>query len=58
MKVKSTTQIMKKIIKDPENEIKKLLNFCDLDFEENCLNFYKNKRPIKTVSSTQARQPL
>ena len=46
------------VIKSPEIEIKKLLNFCELDFEENCLNFYQNKRPIKTVSSTQARQPL
>ena len=46
------------VIKSPEIEIKKLLNFCELDFEENCLNFYQNKRPIKTVSSAQARQPL
>ena len=46
------------IIKNPEAEIKKLLSFCELDYEENCLSFYKNKRPIKTVSSAQARQPL
>ncbi len=46
------------IINSPVAEIKKLLKFCELDFEENCLNFYKNKRPIKTVSSAQARQPL
>ncbi len=46
------------IINNPETEIKKLLKFCELDFEENCLNFYKNKRPIKTVSSAQARRPL
>lgn len=46
------------IISNPEEEIKNLLNFCELDFEENCLSFYKNKRPIKTVSSAQARQPL
>ena len=46
------------IIKSPEAEIKKLLKFCELDFEQNCLNFYKNKRPIKTVSSAQARKPL
>ena len=39
-------------------EIQKLLKFCELDFEQNCLNFYKNKRPIKTVSSAQARRPL
>ena len=30
----------------------------NVEFEENCLKFYKNKRPIKTVSSSQARQPL
>ena len=46
------------IINNPEAEIQKLLKFCELDFEQNCLNFYKNKRPIKTVSSAQARKPL
>ena len=47
-----------KILTKPEDEIKKLLDFCDLAFEKNCLDFYKTKRPIKTVSSAQARQPL
>ncbi len=47
-----------KFLENPEDEIKKLLNFCDLDYEKNCLNFYKTKRPIKTVSSAQARQPI
>ena len=46
------------IISNPESEIKELLDFCELDFEKECLNFYNNKRPIKTVSSAQARQPL
>ncbi len=46
------------IVLSPEDEIKKLLNFCELDFEKECLSFYNNKRPIKTVSSAQARQPL
>ena len=45
-------------ISNPEDEIKNLLNFCELNFEKECLNFYKNKRPIKTVSAVQARQPL
>ncbi len=47
-----------KILTKPEDEIKKLLDFCDLAYEKNCLDFYKTKRPIKTVSSAQARQPL
>ena len=37
------------IIENPETEIKRLLKFCDVEFEENCLKFYKNKRPIKTL---------
>ena len=32
--------------------------FCGLDFEKNCLSFYKNKTPIKTMSTAQARQPI
>ena len=47
-----------KILSNTDDEIKKLLNFCDLNFEKECLDFYKTKRPIKTVSSAQARQPI
>ena len=39
-------------------EIEKLLKFCDLSWNDNCLKFYDTKRPIKTVSVAQARQPL
>ena len=42
-----------------ETEIKKVLEFCDLDFQDACLNHHKNlKTPIKTVSVTQAREPI
>ena len=47
-----------KIIEDPENEIKKMIKFCDLRWEENCLKFYNNKSPIKTLSTAQARKPI
>ena len=45
-----------KLISNPVFEIKNLLNFCDLKWEESCLNFHKNSRAIKTVSSSQARK--
>ena len=38
--------------------IKKMINFCELDWDDNCLLFYKNKSPIKTASAFQARQPI
>ena len=47
------------LVKNKENEIKKILNFCDLQWDDKCLNPEKNsKTPIKTVSVTQARQPI
>ena len=46
------------ILSNPENEIKKLINFCDLDWDENCINFQNNKNPVKTASSLQVRKPL
>ena len=45
------------IIENQKLKLKDCLNF-DVEFEENCLKFYKNKRPIKTVSSSQARKPF
>ena len=47
-----------KIISKPENEIKRLLKFCNLSWNNNCVKFYKNKRPIKTASYAQARKKL
>ena len=47
-----------KIIENPNIEIKDIIKFCDLKWEENCLQFYKNKTPIKTMSTAQARKPI
>ena len=47
------------LVNDKEKEIKKILEFCDLDWDDKCLNPEKNsKTPIKTVSVSQARQPI
>ena len=46
------------LVNNPDNEIPKLIEFCNLSWEENCLNFTKNKTAIKTVSIAQARQPI
>ena len=47
------------IVNNSEVEIKKLIKFCNLQWDSNCLNFHKNKKtPIQTVSVSQARQPI
>ena len=47
-----------KLTENKEEEIKKLIKFCELNWEEDCLNFNKKGPPIKTVSITQARKPI
>ena len=48
-----------KLVQDKESEISKILNFCELEWDEKCLSPDKNsKTPIKTVSIAQARQPI
>ena len=46
------------LVENPEKQIRKLLEFCELEWDDNCLNHHKNKRAIKTASSTQARKPI
>ena len=46
------------LISDSDKEIKKLIQFCDLTWEDECLSFHKNKSPIKTMSTAQARKPI
>ena len=46
------------IINNPNKKIRELLNFCNVKFENSCLDFHKSKRPVKTASSEQVRQPM
>jgi len=46
------------LILNTETEIRKLLQFSNLNWTDNCLNFHKNKKPIKTASDIQARNKI
>jgi hypothetical protein len=46
------------MIEDTEVEVRRLLEYCGLSFEEACLRFYENDRPVRTASSEQVRQPI
>ena len=41
-----------------EEETRKLLDYCELDWNENCLNFHKNPRAVQTASSIQVRKKM
>jgi hypothetical protein len=43
---------------DQEHETRKLLEYCGLDWDENCLNFHKNERAVKTASALQVREKM
>lgn len=47
-----------KLVENTEAEVQQLLEHCELEFEEDCLNFYKNKRAVNTPSSEQVRRPI
>jgi len=46
------------LIENSEIEIKKILNFCELDWDANCMKHEQNTKTIKTASASQARQPI
>ena len=46
------------MVADPETEIRRLLDYCELSFEEQCLRFYETDRAIRTPSAEQVRQPI
>jgi hypothetical protein len=41
-----------------EEETRKLLEYCELEWDDNCLNFHTNKRSVNTASSLQVRQKM
>ena len=41
-----------------EDETRKLLEYCELEWDQNCLDFHKNKRAVDTASVLQVRQKM
>jgi tetratricopeptide (TPR) repeat protein len=50
--------IYEDMVADPESEVRKLLDYLALPFEEQCLRFYETKRTVLTPSSEQVRRPI
>ena len=46
------------LVSNSELSIKNMIQYCNLDWDKNCLNFYKNKNTIKTLSVKQARSNI
>ncbi len=46
------------LTRNPEHEIRKLIAACDLEWQDDCLEFHKSKGLVKTASSYQVRQPM
>ncbi|MFN4258996.1 MAG: tetratricopeptide repeat-containing sulfotransferase family protein [Gemmataceae bacterium] len=46
------------LIQHPEPTIRRLLEFCDLSWNDRCLRFHETNRPIQTSSCWQVRQPI
>jgi len=46
------------VITDLESQVHRMLEYCDLPWDDNCLRFYETKRDVRTASSEQVRQPI
>jgi|HubBroStandDraft_4_1064222.scaffolds.fasta_scaffold03140_3 predicted Zn-dependent protease len=46
------------VVEDLDGNVRRILDFCDLEFEPACIEYYKTERNISTASSEQVRQPI
>jgi tetratricopeptide (TPR) repeat protein len=46
------------VVEDLEGNVRRILDFCSLEFEPGCLDFHKTRRSVHTASSEQVRQPI
>jgi len=46
------------VVEDLEGNVRGILDFCGLEFEPACVEFYRTKRSVYTASSEQVRQPI
>jgi hypothetical protein len=50
--------LYERMVDDTESEVRRLLEYCGLPFEDGVLRFHENRRAVRTASSEQVRQPI
>jgi hypothetical protein len=50
--------VYEQLVADTESEVRRLIDYLGLPFDEACLRFHENKRAIRTPSAEQVRQPI
>ena len=46
------------VVDDLEGSVRRMLEFCGLGYEQQCVEFHKTQRSVRTASSEQVRQPI
>lgn len=46
------------VVDDLEGSVRRILDFCGLEFQRSCVDFHKTRRSVRTPSSEQVRQPI
>ena len=46
------------LVEDLETQVRRILDFCGLNFERGCVEYHKTERSVRTPSSEQVRQPI
>ena len=46
------------LVMNPEETIRAMMSFCGLSFQQECLDYHRTKRAVKSASAAQIRQPL
>ena len=46
------------VVDDLETQVRRILDFCNLPFEQSCVDYYKTERSVRTPSAQQVRQPI
>jgi hypothetical protein len=50
--------IYERLVDDVEGEVRRLLDYLGLPFDEACLEFHSNERSVRTISAEQVRRPI
>jgi tetratricopeptide (TPR) repeat protein len=46
------------VVDDLEGQARRMIDYCGLAWDDRCLDFHRNSRPVKTSSAVQVRRPL